>query len=153
MRAGLRGQSGPSVLSPVALGPSREAGLVMSPATPAWAPPFRQGHAAWANVIREVSVPGRVGGSSCGYANSSYLMVSGGYGPRGRFFLVRSFLLGEAVLSLQPSLVETGISWKDRSWGLPSAGSQHGMLTSLCFLCQSVRMEAGVTGHPGLHAP
>lgn len=69
MRAGLHGQSGPSVLSPVALGPSREAGLVMSPATPAWAPPFRQGHAVWANVIREVSVPGRVDGSPCGYAN------------------------------------------------------------------------------------
>lgn len=71
MRAGLRGQSGPSVLSPVALGPSREAGLVMSPATPAWAPPFRQGHAVWANVIREVSVRGRVDGSPCGYANGS----------------------------------------------------------------------------------
>lgn len=99
MRAGLRGQSGPSVLSPVALGPSREAGLVMSPATPAWAPPFRQGHAAWANVIREVSVPGRVGGSSHDYANSSYLMVPGGCGGRGRIFQV-SFLLGEAMLSL-----------------------------------------------------
>lgn len=57
MRAGLRGQSGRSVLSPVALGPSREAGLVMSPATPAWAPPFRRGHAAWANATQEVSVP------------------------------------------------------------------------------------------------
>lgn len=34
-RAGLRGQSGPSVLSRAALGPSREAGPVMSPATPA----------------------------------------------------------------------------------------------------------------------
>lgn len=56
-RTGLRGQSGLSVLSPVALGPSREEGLVMSPATPAWAPPFRQGHAAWENVIHEVSVP------------------------------------------------------------------------------------------------
>lgn len=78
MRAGLRGQSGPSVLSPVALGPSREAGLVMSPATPAWAPPFRQGHAAWENVIREVSIQGGVDGSSCGYAISNYLMVSGG---------------------------------------------------------------------------
>lgn len=78
MRAGLLGQSGLSVLSPVALGPSREAGLVTSPATPAWAPPFRQGHAAWANVIQEVSVQGRVDESPCGYAIGSYLMVSGG---------------------------------------------------------------------------
>lgn len=148
MRAGLRGQSGPSVLSPVALGPSREAGLVMSPATPAWAPPFRQGHAVWANVIREVSVPGQGGWLPVWVCQWPW-MVFGGCGLW-EGFARRSFLLSGRVLS---TALSTGIGWEGRSWGLPHAGSQPGILTSLCFLCQSVRMEAGVTGHPGLRAP
>lgn len=113
MRAGLRGRSGPSALSPAALGPSREAGLVMSPATPAWALPFRRGHAAWANVIREVSAQGR--GEGPVWVCQQQLF----YGiwrlwPQRRFCEVRSLLLGDAMFSLGPSPVETGMSWESR---------------------------------------
>lgn len=57
--AGPRGQSGPSVPSPVGPAPSRGAGPVTSPATRAQGHPSRRGRAAWASATTAVSAGGR----------------------------------------------------------------------------------------------
>lgn len=127
MRTGLRGQNGPNVLSPVALGPSREAGLVMSPATPAWAPPFRQGLAAWANVIQEVSVPlrsSRVGWMAfhVGVPTTAICWCLEAVASGKVFAKREAFFWVEVVFFCLPSVVETGIGWEDRLGDGPTRG-------------------------------
>jgi hypothetical protein len=148
-RAGLHGQSGPSALSRVALGPNREAGPVMSPATPAWAPPSRRGHAAWASATHAVSVTPFPTLGTCVPAGCELPLVPGGISFAEYSRQARHFLLGKGKV-LFPLLSSVNcLAQKAFPRGGPGPGHSPRSSPLCASPFQYGRMVAGATGHPG----